>query len=515
MTRAQTTPMQPYVYDESDGRYELPGRPDLPYVVNGGGGPGPVPDYPVRMGPGTEPWRIPPDSEASHYDGLDSTVPVFDIKNFGGTGGAADLDAILIAMTSSMTKQSYVLCDYGTYRIPRIKTLSANDFRGMYDHGTKIQGFIGRPRIYDSFGQVINETIFLLEGTAISSNAEALAYVTSRVAPQLNHTVVGYFSNNAQTKPLFFSGITFDAEPQKPYTAFTTAAQVAFKTNRTAPAPMSLAGLSLVKPIAGSVVQYCRFRGFSATYTSAPPYEMGTINTQLSTGLTIRNSEVDGRAAAYLDPLRTRVGGGIMQNKESNIRLENVYLHHTRRSGNALNTNTNNPNDVYYYENMQQHDIANITASDPFPSEITTFPGGFNNWNVEAVVGRVYIYNCFSNSQHSHVNWVVPYQGSSGNFYQVPDHTVFFVHGHRTTDTQYGGCTRFNIGGKGSNPAYPVWAHLVAVGIDASNLFDVRWNVGDADRMSGVRASVWTARQNAFGDAATFYPKQQYFVVDY
>jgi len=517
MARAVTQPFEPYLFDATDDTSKLPERVNLPFNVTY------VAPQPVRMGTGTEPWRrVDGDNKPDYLDGMTTGVTILDVSNFGAPSGSADTAALIRGMLGSIATSAYLKFPHGVFHFPVIQNVATSDFdlRGTYDHGRKVQGYIGTPRTYDSFGQVVGETIFVCDENWIANCAGAVGYVTDRVAPALNGTTFSYLSNtpggNTPTlPPLFITEITFDAYQQKPFTSFTLAAQAPFQRNDAVASPLAFNGVNLVRPQPDSVMQYCRFRGFSSGYTSAPPYEAGSCNTQYSNGFTYRYCEVDGRVAAWIDPARPRQGGGLMQNKEIDIRFEHVYLHHTRRSGNALNTNWDDWTAVYYYENYQQHDIANIDSTDPYPSDVGTLPGGFNNWNVEAVTGRIYIINCFANTEHMHINWVVPYQGSSGTRYRLPDHTVFFVRGFRTTDTKYGGCLRIGMGGKGQSPVWPVNAQLLAVGIDASNLFDVRWNVEDSVRMSGVRASVWTARQASNGDAATYYPKDQYFVVDY
>lgn len=531
MTKVVTQTYEPYAYSAANVEYRIPGRASLPFTVTTVPGPDPDPEpeptpgYPARFGEGSEPWRIRPDETVTHMSRLSPTIQTRDAKLYGGTGGG-DLEQIATNIAASIpTGQcATVLLDYGTYHLTKLIDHNNNVNNpnpiGVVDKGRKIIGFVGKPRIYDSFGQVTAETIVQVDETMISSTPGMVNYAVSRVKPGLNAITAMYFSNANTTinniavvpREQFWSGITFDGTPQIPFTTFTTAAQAGFARNHGVPAPLPWNGLTLIRPKAGSIFQFCRFRGFSAAYTSAPPYESGTVGTNYSEGLHVWRCEVDGRVAAHINPARPRMSGGFMQNKDGNITFEDFYEHHTARSGNAFNDNTGNENAVITYINMQQHDIANITASFPYPSDAGTLPGGFNCWNLEAMVGTVRIINCRANGEHGHINWVVPKVGSSGRQYTAPNRVAIYVWGFRTDDTRYGGCLRITIGSRSSSP---VQDKIVALGIDGSGLFDVRWNVGDTVPMSGVRASVWNARQASQGDAAEFYPKHLYFVVDY
>lgn len=506
----------PWQYDAANEVYRLPGRDPIPFDATPGGGGSP---FPARFTAGTEPWRL--KEGESHYDGIPAAL-ASRIKYARDFPGVTDLDDLANSISATIPNGTphVIELDYGVYHITGLvdyDTSGTNpNFIGTSDKARDIMGYVGQPRIYDSFGNVTAESVIQVDETMVSSTPGALTYAMNRVAPQLNSVTAMYFSNNATTAvpnppPQFFSGVTFDGTLQIPYTVFGTSAQARFTRNKTAASPIPWNGLGLVKSKAGAIFQFCRFRGFAFALSSAPPYEAGSVNTNYSEGITVRRSELDGRIAAHLSPTRPRAAGGWMQNKEINIRFEDFWEHHTRRSGNAINTNTNRQDEQYYYENMQLEEIANIVATDPWPSDATSVPGGFNGWNLEAVVGTVTIVNCRANIQHNHINWVLPYQGASGTFYQAPDHVVVIVRGFKTDDTLYGGCLRIAV--PNSTPTWPGWDKINRLGIDGSGLFDVE--IVPGIKASGVRHSVWNSRQSSFGDAATFYPKEQFFVVIY
>lgn len=512
MSRAVTTTQYPYIFDVTDQRSELPERPPIPFVPPVGSAP-----YPARYVTGSEPWRLKDDE--THEDGVPVGSFFRNAALYGGAGGG-NLDTINDSIAASVPAGVGVLVrlDYGVYHVTNLIDYNGDvnnpNYLGTTDKQRKILGYIGKPRLYDSFGQVTNETIIQVDETMISSTPNALQHSISRVPPQLNSITSIYFSNTSAPAPAFWSGITFDGTLQIPYTTLTTGAQA--KTNRYPgnPSPLPWNGISMWRCKAGSIFQFCRFRGFSFAITSAPPYESGTQGTNYSEGLVVRRCEVDGRIAARIDPARPKAGGGWMQNKDIDIRFYDFWEHHTRRSGNAINTNTSRTDEYAYYENFQVDDIANMDVSDTWPSDGNSVPSGFNGWNVEGFLGSMWLINCQSNSSSGqHIDWEVPYSQGAG-VTPTPTHTIFHVHGFRTTDTSYGGMLRFKVGkNPNSTGQSPVWTRINSMTIDTSGYFDVRWNVGDSGQMSGVKASQWNARQASNGDAATYYPKDQYFVV--
>lgn len=90
---------------------------------------------------------------------------------------------------------------------------------------------------------------------------------------------------------------------------------------------------------ATAIAQYLRMTGASRACTSLPPFETSQITSQRAT-VTIRNTEMDGRRAAAIDPARPRRGSTVMGNSEVNHTLTDVWLHHHNVSRYAANDST-------------------------------------------------------------------------------------------------------------------------------------------------------------------------------
>lgn len=287
-----------------------------------------------------------------------------------------------------------------------------------------------------------------------------------------------YFSNNSSSKPFFFSGITFDGQFQTPFSVYSAGAQAAFDRNQTVASPIAYNGMSLWDALAGSRFQFCRLRGFGFAMNSAPPFECGAINTNKCRMLVFA-CELDGRVAAEFDASRRRSSGGWMWNKEIDVKMERVWVHHTRRSGIAQNTNTRSTAELYEFLNVQQNNIADDTPAglDPWAIE-TSNPMGFNTPNMEGMIGTFTLRKWKANSNHSHIALAIPSGGS--NPYVLPNRILVYVSDFVTDDSAFNKCLRISVSqspdGNGTSPIYAAIAADKAAGnhINADKYFDIR-----------------------------------------
>lgn len=253
-----------------------------------------------------------------------------------------------------------------------------------------------------------------------------------------------------------FSGITFRGN-------FQGTIALAGLTG-TAPAPYE--GLFLFESRPGSFVQYSRFQGFGFAAKASPPYELGAIDS-LRSNYTIRRVEIDGRLASEINSARPVSSGGVMWNREIDVKVIDSWLHHTRRSGWATHDDEVDNKDapgIYYSENFQIDNIANTT--DGFAGTAL----GFAPSNVEEV--------------RQTFTWVrprfnLPTNTPAANAHIVIGTTNGNLMAERLTindpiigDTKYGGCLSIRIirqpNSRGVSPYYnPYYNAYVAGGFDA------------------------------------------------
>jgi len=375
----------------------------------------------------------------------------------------------------------------GVYLIDDLSWWKTNDWR----QGT---GFVSSSKFGGFIGAGADKTFIRLTPTAMQpEQRDYWCNVSASKSESSGNPVLVSFLRIGPTTalgndmfPIFVSGVTFQGQLQQ-----TSSYAVSWDGSGNGimqTGPMPYAGVSFSNLVEGSVIQYCRFQGASYAAMASPPFETASMNSNRSTYV-FRRSEIDGRVASGLNGGGQVSSGGYMWNREQDVRIEDSWLHHTRRSGWATNTDTQDTTESYYAKNFQVEHIADTADANPGTGL------GFNASNVEAVIGTFTYENCFlSVSTGSHINWVVPaVGGQSGNPYTLPDHAVIKVRGFRTdnTDTSktngnYGGCLVINATTNG-----PVRTQLQSGGPDASGLFDIKTTSGS--QLSGVKSSSWVA----------------------
>jgi hypothetical protein len=165
----------------------------------------------------------------------------------------------------------------------------------------------------------------------------------------------------------------------------------------------------------------------------------------------------------------------------------------------ATNTNTQSTTEKYTFDTIQQDNIANIDITDPYPSDAGTLPGGFNNFNIEAVLGTFSVTNAYVNGEHSHFAWAIPYSSSGGSVYTLPNQVMVKCTGFRTDDTDYNGCIRFSTSRTpNSSGISPIWnainadgANYAAPGAACDRYIDMRTAAGV--RLLPIKASLFNA----------------------
>ena len=411
---------------------------------------------------------------------------------------STDINVVLNAVAAGVNFGCYVNLDlHANYYINDFKVVGTNDWRG-YTNGALTTG--GQRKIMGLIGKGVDLTSIVVSPTCINNSTGLRNYVLSiSKAEGVLQSFALYFSNTSSPIPMFFTGISFDGTLQTPYGVYSTAAQAQFQRNQAVASPLAWSGMTLWRGIPGSRMQFCRFRGFGYALLNAPPFECGPVQTNYSNGFVFYRNEIDGRIAQPYDSARHRASGGLMWNKGIQDTAEDSWMHHTRRSGGATNTNTYRQDERYYYKNFQMHDI---TGLDEFASNNAGFPGS----NVEAVVG-IFTYTNFyaSISPSAHINCLMPYAGSNGDVLVLPERAIFVVQNFTTDDTEFGGCLRFNcLKQPNASGISPAWTRINTRGIDGSNLFDIRRE--DGFKLSGVKST-------AFNSA--IHKKDTHFVVIY
>lgn len=299
-----------------------------------------------------------------------------------------------------------------------------------------------------------------------------------------------YFSNSGVLTPLFISGVKFQGTLQTPYDVVSAKSTEKVTRNTTTPSPLPYRGMQVWATEPGSRIQFCEFEGFGYALQNAPPYETGVIESNRGVE-TVRRCHIDGRIAAEIDPTRPLSSGGLMWNKSLSTTFEDSYLHHTRRSGWASNTNTRDVAERYYGKRVRVADLSDYTG-DNFVGDSYSFAPS----NIEEVIGIFDYQDVWLNadsSQH-HINLAVPFGagGSAANEIVIPDRPLVTLRGFYTNDLQYGGCLRIRVlKTPNSTGTSPVWTKVNALGIAGSNVFDIKNTSGQP--MVGVRHSSYNA----------------------
>jgi hypothetical protein len=379
-----------------------------------------------------------------------------------------DIYEISVAAAKLTGGPFYLELDSGDYFLNNVRDYNSDatfNWIGYPNGNRQVLGYVSRQG-WDANGEF--NTRIVTSPTMLSSSPGAAEYARdpSTLTNPLAITAF-YFDNSGVAKaPLFFSGINFQGQDQTPLAAFSTNAQTRFTRNKTALSPAPWNGLNLVNSQPGSKFQYCRLDGFSYSLDNSPPYELGALQTNRGAGLEIKGVEIDGRLHSRWNPARPRRSGGLMLNKETMSTETRTYIHHTRRSGSATNTNTKNTSELYLFNNVQRDFIADA-GDDGLPSDISTLPGNFNAFNVEGVVGLFDVrYSVINggNAAGNHFSWALPYAGGSPvSPYTLPNHTVIRSWGNTTTDSLYGGCMRINTPKTpNSTGTSPIWTAIAA-----------------------------------------------------
>lgn len=432
-----------------------------------------TPASPARFTDTNKPWALLPGETLR--DNIPAGVPVV---NASAYSSSTDLFTVLEAVRAGISVPSYVVLDSKPrYFISDLKSYGTNDWRGWTNGDRKIMGLIGLG---------VTQTSITVAPNAVSSSAGARDYILAS-DKSMGPTPVSalYFSNTSTTVPMFFSGISFDGQLQTPYGTYSASAQAQFDRNQTVASPLGWRGIQLWRGITGSRMQYCRFQGFAYSLLNAPSFEHGLVETNYSDGLVFHRNEFDGRIAAEFDSTRHLASGGVMWNKDIKVTVQNSWLHHTRRSGWATNTNTGLTTESYNGINFQIHDITGL-------DEFASVSSGFSASNVEGVVGTFTYTDMYANiTPSNHITLNIPYSGTPG-VYTLPDRPIVVVKNWRTDDTLYGGCLRVAVSKTpNSTGTNPVWTKLTNLGIAGANVFDVRRADGTA--LTGIKSTAFNA----------------------
>lgn len=430
----------------------------------------------------------------SYTDNMPAGVPVVKAKNLTSSDDIYDV----LQAASSASSNSYVELDSQAYWINSFRNYGGNDYRGWTNANRKVMG------IFSQEGPEAS-SVRVAPG-AIAASPGAVDYILEKTSAGGPVDVKSlYFSNTETTVPLFISGVSFDGSIQEPRGVYSVAAQAQFRMNHSVPTPLAYRGLALWRGIAGSRMQFCRTQGFGYALTNAPPHENGFMDTNYMNGFVEYRNQYDGRVPAYFDPSRPRASGGLMWNKGIDQTVQDSWLHHTRRSGFATNTNTNSAVEHYKVVNFQVEEIGNGGPLADGNDGLAGSWGFFAGSNVEEVVGLFEYENFHANTPDSaHINWAVPRLSTSGGDATVPSHAVIKVKNFTTDDTQYGGCLRIRVlQAPNSTGQSRVWEKLNSLGIAGSGFFEIRR--ADGSLKTGVRHSAWNPSMS----------RDDYFVVTY
>lgn len=417
------------------------------------------------------PWML--KSGETLLDDMPAGVPVVNAQDYSQSD---DIYEVLTAIDSTVTEPVYVQLQAATYWINEMRSYGGTQYLGYANSNRRVMGLIGHGA---------ESTHIRVSPTAVSSNPDAMNYVLNATGSGGPVQVIGlYFSNTQTTVPLFFSGINFQGGLQTPLSVYSTASQAHFRKNENVASPLAYTGIALWRAVPGARMQFCRYQGFAYALNTAPPFESGAISSNWCDGMTITRTEIDGRISGDIDAARPVASGGIMWNKEQDVTLSDFWLHHTRRSGWATNTNTSDQTESYKSLRVKCEHIAD--TNDEYAGD----NGGFNGSNVEEVIGTFEYREVYLNvTTGAHINWAVPYSNANG-VVPVPDHAVIDVQGFYSDDSLYGGCLRIAVlRNPNSTGESRVWQHLNTNGIEGSGFFDIRRS--DGTPLIGVRHSDW------------------------
>jgi hypothetical protein len=419
------------------------------------------------------PWTL--QAGESLLDDIPAGVPVVNAQEYSQS---TDLYEVLTAIDTTVTEPVYVQLEASTYYINELRTYSTTQFLGYANSNRMVMGLIGRG---------VTGTNIRMSPTAVSSNQAAMdAVLNATGAGGPLQVIALYFSNTQTSVPLFFSGLNFQGTLQTPLSVYSAGSQAHFRKNQAVPSPLCYTGIALWRGVQGARMQYCRFQGFAYALNSAPPFEAGTISSNYSDGMVIARTEIDGRIAAEIDASRPVAAGGIMWNKELDATLSEFWMHHTRRSGWATNTNTNVETESYKAYRVKCDHIAN--TNDDYAGDNGFFAGS----NVEEVVGTFDYNEVYLNvAQGFHINWAVPYSNPNG-VVPIPDKPVIRLRGFYTEDIAYGGCLRISVlRNPNATGESRVWDYLNTHGIEGSGFFDIMR--ADGTPLVGVKSNLWNS----------------------
>lgn len=435
-------------------------------------------------------------SGESYMDNVPSGVPII---NASTISTSRDIGVLLTAADSQLSQSSYIRLDGGVYWLNTLRSYGTNNWAGFLNANRRVMGLIS----VDSSSSIIR-----VSENFVASDPAAQAYVLAAYPGSPGNPVPVmslYFSNNQNSTPLFFSGITFQGQLQKPYSVYSTQTQnsTAMRNNPTAPTPLVYRGMSIWRSIQGARIQFCTFEGFGFSINTAPPFETGVVEANYDNGMVYYRNHIDGRVSASLNAARPRSSGGFMGNKTLKATFNDNYQGYTRKSGFAYNTNTGSTTETINVRNFQMEYIADVI--DSFAGDNGRFPGA----QLEEFLGTATYEDMYINNPgtaNTHIAWAVPMHSAGDNSLVVVPRgrPVLIVKGLRTDDTTYGGCIRIRVikvpNRSETSPAYTI---LQAEGIDGSGFFDVR-------NYAGVKLQgVFTRQYNA-----AIHTPDKYFIVN-
>lgn len=306
------------------------------------------------------PWAL--QSGQTVFDHMPAGITAYNVTTYtSSTDVATCLAAVEAAISSGGSGYAYFPA--GTYTISALGPIGTNAWYGYANSNRKIMGLIGDGA----------DKTFIVEGSGMIPSA-ARTYTLAPTDLTTPVTLINLqFSNTTSTTPIFISGITFDGQFQGPYGVPNSSG---LSLNTSTASPLAHRGLVLNKAIAGSRVQFCRFRGFAFAIKQSPPYELSGLETDTENMIRY-GVEVDGRL-----PTGEVSAGGDMLNYVSATNVSNYWLHDTRRSGFAIHEHTGGDNGQYTIgPNVQIQNIS--STSDSFAGSSL----GFEAFNIEEVSG--------------------------------------------------------------------------------------------------------------------------------
>lgn len=425
------------------------------------------------FGAGSEPWR-----SGDLMEGVPEDVEIVEWASVWQSGDT--LDSLLMRLETTRSSACYLRLPEGEVQYAGTYAAQATATNvSVQNINKRVMGLIGRgPEL-----SVVKTSPTMMSAAARTA---VLSTPKSVTCPYIVH----YLSGSGQTKPTILAGFTADGTDQTPFGVLSGDSVGNLSSNSGVSSPLPYRGFALWGAQPGSLIQNVRTRGFGYSLMNRPPHENAPFDLNRPDNITMRRVEVDGRLAASVDPARRRSSGGIMPNS-GGITIRDVYLHHTRNSGFAVNIRDNSSADIFDINNLQCHDVSNGGA-DGFAHEEAEFPG----LNLEEVMSNVSLRNSrfTTSSAMEHVAWSVPYKSSaSGNpAIALPGRVVLDIRAFRTGSTSYNGCLRLKvIRQPNSSGISPVWTYLNTNGVSAaSNLITV---IGPGGALTPVNLSAYNS----------------------